>query len=56
MKVPASKVMDDGTTVPGWTTPGDVDDWRPHDPEYDAPEKRAARDALRAMKENNPDD
>lgn len=39
----------------GWVTPG-LDDFRPHDPEYDAPEQREAREALRHMEEVNPDD
>lgn len=56
MKIMVRHVLDDGSIVEGWTTPGPVDDWRPHDPNYDAPEKRAEREALKSMKENNPDD
>mgnify|MGYP003336831745 FL=1 len=48
--------MKDGTSMMGWTTPGIIDDWVPHDPDFNKPEKIAEREAIKSLAENNPDD
>ena len=56
MKIKCSKIMEDGSSMMGWTTPGIIDDWVPHDPDFDTPEKIAEREAIKRLAENNPDD